>query len=149
MNRVVGIRTGSAWRTALALLQRWYLARPERSREELKEIVKALSVSATADDALLEPVVAAYRALLATHPALAPDVTRDLITWRRWEFAEQMREIRKVIAKRDPLGAYALGLYLGAATGGSPARMIVPSRVETGGATTSDAGEQSVSPNPK
>jgi hypothetical protein len=136
----------AAWATAyLAIegtggveaIQHWYLTRPDRSREELREIVKALSVSAGAEAALREPVVAAYRTLLGTHPSLAPDVTRDLIAWRHWDFAEQMQEIRTAIAKRDPLGAYALGLYLRAAAGAGPSGAAWPSIVETGRAPTS------------
>ena len=131
----------AAWATAylaiegvsgLEPIQRWYLERPERSREELREIVKALSVMAGAEAALREPVAAGYRALLGTHPSLAADVTRDLIAWRRWDFAEQLRDIRNAIARQDPLGAYAIGLYLRSATSAAPADIALPSRVETG-----------------
>ena len=131
----------AAWATAylaiegvsgLEPIQRWYLERPERSREELREIVKALSVVAGAEIMLREPVAAAYRALLDTHPSLAPDITRDLIAWRRWDFAEQLRDIRNAIARQDPLGAYAIGLYLRSATSAAPADIALPSRVETG-----------------
>ena len=96
----------AAWATAylaiegedgLERIRRWYLTQPERSREELKEIVKALSVYASAVAPFREPVAAAYRALLETHPSLAPDVSRDLITWRRWDFVEQIRGIRAAI----------------------------------------------------
>jgi len=131
----------AAWATAyLAIegasgvgrIQHWYLTQPDRSREELREIVKALSVVAGAEVPMREPVAAAYRALLETHPSLAPDVTRDLIAWRRWDFVGQIRGIRTAIAKQDPLGAYALGLYLRAAAGAAPSDAALPSIVETG-----------------
>jgi hypothetical protein len=118
----------AAWATAyLAIegesgledIEQWYLTRPGRSREELKEIVKALSVYATAEAALRDPVAEAYGRLLEVHPSLASDVTHDLIAWRRWDFAERIREIRKTIRKQDPLAAYALGMYLRLAGGGS------------------------------
>jgi hypothetical protein len=111
----------AAWATAyLAIdgaegaerIRHWYLERPDRSRQELQAIVTALSVAATADNALREPVAAGYRALLETHPGMAPEVSRDLIAWRRWDFAEQMQTIRDTLRGQDPLGAYALGLYL-------------------------------------
>jgi hypothetical protein len=131
----------AAWATAyLAIegaggvgqIQRWYLTRPDRAREELREIVKAMSVVAGAEAPMREPVAAAYRALLGTHPSLAPDLARDLIAWRRWDFAEQLQEIRKAIVKQDPLGAYALGLYLRSAGAAAPADPALPSIVETG-----------------
>jgi len=130
----------AAWATAylaiegmsgLERIRHWYLENPERSREELREIVKALSVVAGADITLREPVAAAYRTLLGTHPLLAPEVTRDLIAWHRWEFAAQMRDIRAVIAKQDPLGAYALDRYLRSAAGKTPWAPVLPSIVET------------------
>jgi len=131
----------AAWATAyLAIegtggveqIQRWYLTRPDRSREELGEIVKALSVFAGAEASMREPVAAAYRALLETHPPLAPDVSRDLIAWRRWDFADQMQEIRQAIAKQDPLGAYAIGLYLRSAARAAASDPALPSIVEKG-----------------
>jgi hypothetical protein len=131
----------AAWATAyLAIegtggveqIQRWYLARPDRSREELREIVKALSVVAGADAALREPVIAGYRALLETHPAMAPDVSRVLIAWHRWDFVEQIQGIREGMAGQDPLAAYALDLYLRLAAGAAPSGPALPSIVETG-----------------
>jgi hypothetical protein len=125
----------AAWTTAylsiegevgLERIRQWYLTRPERSREELKEIVKALSVYATAEAPFREPVAAAYRTLLEVHPSMAPDVTHDLIAWRRWDFAERISEIRKTIRKQDPLGAYALDIYLRMAAGGSASGTALP-----------------------
>jgi hypothetical protein len=137
----------AAWATAyLAIegqdgverLQRWYLAQPDRSRDELREIVKALSVIAGAETAMREPVVAAYRALLETHPSLAPDVSRDLIAWRRWDLARQLHAIRKRIAAQDPLGAHMVGMYLRAAALGSRSGTALPRSVGAGPATAGD-----------
>jgi len=131
----------AAWATAYLAIEgaggvehvrHWYLTRPDRSREELREVVKALSVSANAEAALREPVVAGYRVLLEVHPSLAPDVTRDLIAWRRWDFAEHMQEIRHAIARQDPLGAYALGLYLRSAAAASPSVRVSSDRSGAG-----------------
>jgi hypothetical protein len=46
------------------------------------------------------------------HPQSAPEVTRDLIAWRAWGLAPSMRALRPRIATADPLGAYAIDLYL-------------------------------------
>lgn len=129
----------AAWATAylaidgtrgVAQIRRWYLGRPDRSREELQEVVQALSVSAGADAKLRDAVVAAYRGLLELHPPLAPAVTRDLIAWRRWDLMEQARAIRAAISDRDPLGAYAIGLYLRMAAGGTTADEALPGGAE-------------------
>ena len=118
----------AAWATAylaiegengLEHIKQWYLTRPDRSRDELREIIKALSVYAKAEAALREAVAEAYGKLLEVHPLLAADITHDLIAWQRWDFADQIREIRTTIAKKDPLAAYALGIYLRMAGGGS------------------------------
>jgi len=131
----------AAWATAyLAIegtsgverIQRWYLSQPGRSREELQEIVKALSVMASAEVALREPVIASYRALLETHPVMAPDVSRILIAWHHWDFVEQIQEIREDMAGQDPLGAYVLGLYLRLASRAARSEPILPSIIETG-----------------
>ena len=136
----------AAWATAylaiegesgLERIQQWYLTRPDRSREELREIVKALSVYATAEATLREPVAEAYRSLLEVHPLLAADVTHDLIAWRRWDFADRIKDIRTTIAKQDPLAAYALGMYLRMAGGGSAPEAALQRIDDPGRAPTS------------
>jgi hypothetical protein len=131
----------AAWATAyLAIegasgveqIQRWYLTRPDRSLEELQEIVKALSVIASAEPPMREQVATAYRALLAEHPSLAPDIIHDLMAWRRWDFVEQVRGIRAAIAEQHPLAAYALDLYLRAAARAARSDPASPSIFETG-----------------
>jgi hypothetical protein len=131
----------AAWATAyLAIegagglddIQGWYLTRPGPSRDELREIVKALSVMAGAEVAMREPVAAAYRNLLEVHPSLASDVSHDLIAWRRWDFVEQIQGIREGMAGQDPLAAYALGLYLRSASRAARSERILPSIVEKG-----------------
>ncbi|MGD8265606.1 MAG: hypothetical protein PVH09_03515 [Chromatiales bacterium] len=138
-----------AWATAyLAIegesgledIRQWYLARPDRSREELREIVKALSVHASADASLREPVAEAYRTLLEVHPLLAPDITHDLIAWRRWDFADRIKDIRTTIAKEDPLAAYALGMYLRMAGGGSAPDAVLQ-RIDDPDRASVDAGQ--------
>jgi hypothetical protein len=67
-----------------------YLIDPGRSREELRAVVRALSIHATHAPALRESVVAAYRRLLETHPGAAPDIIRDLMAWQRWDLTDHM-----------------------------------------------------------
>jgi hypothetical protein len=111
----------AAWATALVAIEgsagvdrieTWYLLRKDRSREELAEVVKSLSVLGADDPVLRDRIVSAYASLIRTHPDLLPDLIRDLIAWRRWELADHVREIRKAMRKDDPLGAYAVDMYL-------------------------------------
>jgi hypothetical protein len=131
----------AAWATAYLAIEGasgverircWYLTRPDRSREELREIVKALSLVARAEPPMREQVATVYRALLDEHPSLAPGITHDLIAWRRWEFVEQVRGIRAAIAKQDLLATYALDLYLLSAARAARSDPASPSIVETG-----------------
>ena len=78
----------------------------------MAEVVKALSVLGADDPMLRDRIVSAYASSIRTHPDLLPDLVRDLIAWRRWELADQIREIRKAVGKDDPLGAYAVVMYL-------------------------------------
>jgi hypothetical protein len=93
-------------------LSHWYFRNAAKSRGELRSIIRALSVHATNAPEYREPVVAAYRKFLDVHPDAAPDIARDLIAWREWEFSEKFRELRPEISERDPLGAYTVNLYL-------------------------------------
>ena len=97
---------------AVAELTSWYFNDANRSRDELRAIVRALSVHGANDPQLRGPIVTAYRTLVGIHPQSAPEVTRDLIAWRAWGLAPPMRALRPRIATADPLGAYAIDLYL-------------------------------------
>jgi hypothetical protein len=111
----------AAWATAYVAIEgaegmdrieTWYLLREDRSREELKEVVKALSVLGADNLALRDRIALAYESLMRTHPSLLPDLVRDLITWRRWELADQIRKIRNSMGNDDPLGVSAVDWYL-------------------------------------
>ena len=111
----------AAWATAyveikgtdgIDQLEEWYFQDSMRSREELRSIARALAGHANEAEELREPVVAAYRELLSTHPYAAPDISHDLIAWRRWDLFERMRELQPRIAMEDPLGVYKVDLYL-------------------------------------
>jgi hypothetical protein len=97
---------------ALERIQQSYLARKERSREELAQIVQALSVHGAEDTQKRKPIASGYRSLLEAHPDMASSVVRDLIAWGRWDFANQLEKIRAAMGSGDPLGAYAIEFYL-------------------------------------
>jgi hypothetical protein len=111
----------AAWATAYVAIkgiagvdriESWYVLRKDRRREELAELVKALSVLGADDPVLRDRIVSAYGSFMRTHPGLLPDLVRDLFAWRRWELADQIRQIRNAMGKDDPLGACAVDMYL-------------------------------------
>ena len=97
---------------AISRIEHLYLANPDRSPEEVSAVVQALSVQANDDPELRDQVGSAYRTLLEVHPEMAKDITHDLIAWRRWDFVEPVSRAKARRKGADPLGAYALDLYL-------------------------------------
>jgi hypothetical protein len=76
---------------AIAYLESRYFRRP-RGAEELREVVTALSVQGgDGRTELRDRIVASYGVLLERHPAMAPAIVGDLLTWQRWEMAEPVR----------------------------------------------------------
>lgn len=81
----------AAWATAfvelrgrdgLAVIEERYCHNVDRTRAEIEAIVQALSVLGTGGPGELQtPIVALYRTLLQHHPAMAPQVGRDLEAW--------------------------------------------------------------------
>lgn len=90
----------------------WYFRNAGRSRDELREISRALAGHANENLEMRQSVVDAYRVLLENHPGVAPDITHDLIAWQRWDFAEEMQALKPVLARKDPLGAHKVNLFL-------------------------------------
>lgn len=90
----------------------WYLRNPDRSREELQLITRALAGHATEDPGFRKPVAEAYSVLLATHPRSAPDIAHDLIAWQEWGLFDQVQALQPALARADPLGVYKVNLYL-------------------------------------
>jgi len=111
----------AAWATAyieiagtagLERIKQSYLARKERSREELAQIVQALSVHGAENNKKRKQIASGYRSLLEVHPDMASSVVRDLIAWGRWDFANQLGKISEAMGSSDPLGAYFIEFYL-------------------------------------
>ncbi len=121
MQRVSTSTNLAAWATAyvevtglngIDQLEQWYFRDTDRSLEELRPVTRALAGHANEAPELRQPVVAAYRVMLAAHPDAAPDIAHDLIAWRRWDLAEQFQQLRPQLARLDPLGVYKVDLYL-------------------------------------
>lgn len=113
----------SAWTTALIEIQEVtavdeveekYFRSSTRSREELVAVMAALSEhGSNGHTHLRDHIIQSYSTLLDYHPEMASYVAKDLMTWRRWELADQLTAILKTIEQTDPLNAYAIRLYLG------------------------------------
>ncbi|MEM8767020.1 MAG: hypothetical protein AAGE43_06235 [Pseudomonadota bacterium] len=121
----------AAWATAyleitgtagIDQLVEWYFRDERRSRGELNAISRALAGHANEAPELIEPVVAAYRIMLANHPSAAPDIAHDLIAWQRWDLADKLSELRPELTRSDPLGMYKVNLYLRQAAAHSRAK---------------------------
>lgn len=121
MRQASGGRHLAAWATAylevvgpvgIDEIEEWYYLNTERSREELQAVSRALAGHANDDEALRDPVVAAYLVMLANHPNAAPDIAHDLIAWERWDLVERMQQLRPQIARDDPLGVYRVDNFL-------------------------------------
>ena len=111
----------AAWATAYLEIQgtvgidqlvQWYFRDARRSRDELRPVTRALAGHANYDPEWRQPVVAAYRVMLETHPYAAPDIAHDLIAWKHWDLAEQLQQLKSQLTMSDPLGAYKIDLYL-------------------------------------
>lgn len=131
----------SAWATAyLAIkgvsgverIEQLYLARADRSFEELVQIFKALSAHGAEAGFLRDRIVSAYRLLLYNRPSMASHVVKDLMDWRRWDFADLIRSKRETLTTADEGEAFALDLYLQTAERGGLRSFIDPSLAATG-----------------
>ena len=111
----------AAWATAyvevsgadgIDQLTEWYFDNPERSRDELRLITRALAGHANDNPKWRQQVVSAYSEMLETHPSMAPDIAHDLIAWQSWNLSEQLQQLQPQLARSDPLGVYKVNLYL-------------------------------------
>jgi hypothetical protein len=103
-------RNLSAWATALIELQEeeaidtiehHFFQNPDRTREELREIHKALSVHGTNGHThLRDRIIMAYDTLLTHYPRMAPAVVNDLTAWNRRDLETT---ISRIAAAKPPL----------------------------------------------
>lgn len=123
------IRNLSAWTTAfvethpiesIEMIEKLYFQSRTRSRKELEEVLKAISVLTTVEHPLLahrkaalrRDVLDAYASLLDNHPTLAGWVARDLTHWRKKALVARFIEIRRNNKMLDPASVFAVDLYL-------------------------------------
>ena len=79
---------------AVAYIEKHYCCRSDRTPEELREVVKSLSLHGTEDAGeLRERIVAAYRVMLKAHPTMAPGVAGDMNAWNRADLADLLQTI--------------------------------------------------------
>ena len=77
--------------SALEEIEQRFFKHAGRTAEELKEIVRALSVQGTnSPNEVRDRIVESYGLLLANYPAFTPQVAKDLIAWKRTELSEHI-----------------------------------------------------------
>jgi hypothetical protein len=129
-NARYGLRTNlSAWTTAyietnpetgIEDIEALYLAKRDRTREELEEVHRSLSVLGSEGGAVAKPrvaqrrrrIVESYAILLEHHPTMAGKVARDLTNWRSQALVEQLSSIMKGETMLDPDSKMAVSYYL-------------------------------------
>jgi len=119
----------SAWTTAYLetasadsfdRLEALYFANAGRSREELEQVLQALSVLANQDAVATRPRTAAlrrriaggYAILLEHHPQMAGWVAGDLMRWRRRVLVDELADIRQGPVALEAASALAVDSYL-------------------------------------
>ena len=75
---------------AVTFIEEQYFRNSTRTPKELSEIAKALSVHGTHGSAELQnQIVSSYGTLLKLNPGMTPQIAKDLIAWKRHEYAHQ------------------------------------------------------------
>jgi hypothetical protein len=93
-----------------------YFRGSDRTRAELTEITKALSVHGSDGHVeLRDRIVDAYAVLLENHPSMVGYVARDLAAWQHWRLTGPIRAIADDRADLDHQTLFAVGYYLGLA----------------------------------
>jgi hypothetical protein len=104
---------------AIDRIENRYFRGSDRTRAELTEITKALSVHGSEGHVeLRDRIVDAYAVLLENHPSMVGYVARDLAAWQHWRLTEQIRAIADDHPGLDHPTLFAIGYYLGLAAEG-------------------------------
>jgi hypothetical protein len=100
----------------MQFIEKEYFCRADRTREELCEVLSALSMlGEDGAPALRNRILHAYYVLLRQSPEFAPQVAEDLETWKRWESRGLLSAIQHAAISLNPSEQQALGSYLRAA----------------------------------
>lgn len=98
---------------AVSFIRDSYLRDPDRQREELIEIVKALSLHGTEGRTeLRDQIVSAYDVLLDAHPYMIEYIVKDLIAWKRAELMPRIAHIEGQGVTLDLAAKKAIRQYL-------------------------------------
>ena len=98
---------------AVSYIEDRYFRMPERSDEELKEVLRALSLHGSEGRVQLrDQIVAAYGKLLEVHPGMSAYVAADLLAWNRGEWTDELAQIGAGNAELDDSAAQAIRQYL-------------------------------------
>jgi hypothetical protein len=104
---------------AVSFIERCYFRDPDRKRDELVEVVKALSLHGTEGRTeLRDQIVSSYGLLLDVHPYMKEYIVKDLIAWKRPELTERIANIEAKGAKLDLAAKKAIRQYLGSTESG-------------------------------
>jgi len=98
---------------AVEFIERLYFRQTDRKRQELAEVVKALSMHGTEGRTeLRDRVVASYAVLLEFHPAMSGEIAKDLTRWKRSELTERLSAIAATGESIDPTARNSIRRYL-------------------------------------
>jgi len=98
---------------AVSFIQRCYFRDPDRKRDELVEVVKAMSMHGTEGRTeLRDQIVSCYDVLLDVHPQMIEYIVKDLIAWKRPELTQRISNIEAKGAKLDFAAKKAIRQYL-------------------------------------
>ena len=98
---------------AVSFIQGCYFRDPDRKRDELVEVVKAMSLHGTEGRTeLRDQIVSSYDVLLDVHPDLVGYIVKDLIAWKRPELTQRISNIEAKGATLDFAEKKAIRQYL-------------------------------------
>jgi hypothetical protein len=98
---------------AVSFIEDRYFRNPDREKDELVEVLKALSLHGTEGHThLRDQIVKSYALLLESHPKMAANVAKDLLAWKRFELREKLAKIAAKNAELDYAGKKMIRQYL-------------------------------------
>jgi hypothetical protein len=79
---------------AVSFIDDRYFRNPNRKKEELAEVLRAMSLHGTEGHThLRDQIVESYGLLLEFHPEMAANVAKDLLVWKRFELREKLANL--------------------------------------------------------
>jgi hypothetical protein len=101
----------------VSFIENRYFRNPDRKKDELAEVLKALSLHGSEGHThLRDQIVKSYAMLLEVHPEMAASVAEDLLVWKRFELREKLAQIAATSDELDYAGRKMMRQYLRMAT---------------------------------